>query len=89
MSKTPNRPLGPRRPKVKKAAEAHRKSKKVRERIVELRKERGLTATQMAKRMGLSRPFYSQLEVGTRRMDLVYLLMICSILKVEPGKLLK
>ena len=89
MNKTPNRALGPRRPKIRGAAKAYRQSKKVRERIGQLRKGRGLTAVQVAKKMGISRPFYTQLERGTRRMDLVYLFMICNVLKVEPGELLK
>ena len=62
---------------------------KVRERIVRTRTNRGLTGTQVADAMGLSRPFYTQLEGGTRRMSLVYFLAICQALRVEPGELLK
>ena len=61
----------------------------VRERIVQMRKERGLTGAEVSSMMGISRPFYTQLEGGTRRMDLVYFLMICNALRVEPGELLK
>ena len=54
-----------------------------------LRNARGFTAADIAKQMGISRPFYTQLEGGARRMDLVYFLAICDALQVEPGKLLK
>ena len=37
--------------------------------------------------MGISRPFYSQLESGYRRLDLIYLFMICRALKVELAEL--
>ena len=61
----------------------------VRQRIVRLRKDRGLTSAEVSKQMGISRPFYTQLEGGTRRLSLVYFLMICRVLRVEPGDLLK
>jgi len=54
-----------------------------------MRKERGLTGAEVSSIMGISRSFYTQLEGGTRRMDLVYFLMICNALRVEPGELLK
>ena len=61
----------------------------VRHRITELRQERGLSQKEMSKRMGISRSFYTQLENGYRRLDLVYLFMICGALGIEPAKLLK
>ena len=61
----------------------------VRERIVQARKKQGLTTYEVAKQMGISRPFYTQLEGGTRRIDLVNFLAICQALRVEPGELLK
>ena len=61
---------------------------KVRDRITTLRLDRGLTQKAMSKRMGISRPFYSQLERGYRRLDLVYLFMICHALNVEPAELI-
>ena len=70
-----------------KAAAGH--CDEVRKRIVQERKAQGLSAVEVAKKMGISRPFYTQLEVGTRRMDLVYFLAICLVLQVEPGDLLK
>ena len=73
--------------KTLKAAAGH--CDDVRKRIVQERKEQGLSAASVAKQMGISRPFYTQLEGGTRRMDLVYFLAICRVLRVEPGELLK
>ena len=61
----------------------------IRKRIVQERKAKGLSAAEVAKQVGISRPFYTQLEGGTRRMDLVYFLAICRVLQVEPGELLK
>ena len=73
--------------KTLKAAAGH--CDEVRKRIVQERKEQGLSAAEVAKQMGISRPFYTQLEVGTRRTDLVYFLAICQVLQVEPGELLE
>jgi transcriptional regulator with XRE-family HTH domain len=61
---------------------------KVRERMVQVRKAQGLSAAEVSKQLGLSRPFLTQLEGGTRRMDLVYFLGICRVLRVEAGELL-
>ena len=73
--------------KTLKAAAGH--CDEVRKRIARERKARGLTAAEVAKQMGISRPFYTQLQAGTRRMDLVYFLAICRVLQVDPGELLK
>ena len=59
----------------------------VRDRIAKLRLDRGLTQKEMSRRMGISRPFYSQIESGYRRLDLVYLFMICRALDIEPVEL--
>ena len=65
------------------------RSDQVRNRIAELRHERGISQEVMSRRMEISRPFYSQLERGYRRIDLVYLFMICRALDIEPAKLLE
>ena len=69
------------------AATAH--CAKVRQRIVQERKDRGLTAARVAAEMGISLSFYTQLVNGSRRIDLVYFLAICRALGVEPRELLK
>ena len=45
----------------------------IRKRIRELRKKKGMSAKDVSERMGISRPFYTQLEGGTRRLSVQYL----------------
>lgn len=45
----------------------------IRKRIRDLRKTKGMSAKDVAERMGISRPFYTQLEGGTRRLSVQYL----------------
>ena len=62
--------------------------KSVRAEIVLLRKGQGLTTAEVARRVRISQPLYTQLENGRRKMDLVYFLRICRVLGVEPRELL-
>lgn len=59
----------------------------IRQRIRTLRKEKGYTAQQIAERMGISRPFYTQLEGGKRRLSIEYLEGIARALGVTPYQL--
>ncbi len=79
MAKTPKKHL----------AAAKVESAKARKRIRRARKAQGLAGNEIASRMGISRSFYTQLENGQRRIDLVYFLAICRALGVEPRELLK
>ena len=88
MAKTPKQTRNERRYSKSMVAAAS-DCAKLRKRIVKKRKERGLSAADVAKQLGISRPFYTQLEGGVRRMGLVYFLAICEALQVEPGELLK
>lgn len=45
----------------------------IRKRIRDLRKEKGMSAKEVSEKMGISRPFYTQLEGGTRRLSVQYL----------------
>lgn len=45
----------------------------IRKRIRDLRKAKGMSAKDVSERMGISRPFYTQLEGGTRRLSVQYL----------------
>ena len=45
----------------------------IRKRIRDLRKAKGMSAKDVSERMGISRPFYTQLEGGTRRISIKYL----------------
>ena len=66
-----------------------RRRDQVRDRIAKLRLDRGLTQKEMSRRMGISRPFYTQIESGYRRLDLLYLFAICRALNVDPAQLLE
>ena len=59
----------------------------IRHRIRTLRLQKGITTEELSKRMGISRPFYSQLEHGRRRMSVDYLEMIARILGVSVAEL--
>lgn len=47
----------------------------------------GMSGADVADRIGLSRPFYVQLEGGTRRMSLYYFLAICKALRMTPSEM--
>ena len=70
-------------------ADIRKATDEVRANIRRIRKEKRLTAEVVAKRMGISRPFYTQLEGGTRRMALRYLFGIAAALDVKPKSLFK
>jgi len=56
----------------------------VRANIRRIRKERGMSALAVSERVGISRPFYTQLETGSRRLSLRYLIGIAWALGVKP-----
>ena len=60
----------------------------VRKRIRQLRHRRDLTSEQVAKRARISRPYYTQIEGGTRRLGVRYLYRIAFALSVDPRDLL-
>ena len=55
----------------------------VRANIRRVRKEKRLSAQQVSERVGISRPFYTQLEGGKRRLSIDYLLAIAEGLGVN------
>ena len=57
------------------------------ERIRAVRLERGLTGDHMAEHLGISRPYYTQLEGGKRRLTVHHLQQIARILEVPIGSL--
>jgi len=61
----------------------------VRANIRKTRKDKGLSAQKVAEKVGISRPFYTQLEGGTRRLSVDYLLAISKGLGVDVRDLLK
>ena len=59
----------------------------VRKRIRQIREKKGLRASDVAERIGLSRPFYTQLESGARGMSVCQLFRIARALGVSVGEL--
>jgi transcriptional regulator with XRE-family HTH domain len=64
-------------------------SEEVRRRIRLTRKEKQLTAAAVALAVGISRPFYTQLEGGTRRLSMDYFLRIAEALHTHPTRFLE
>jgi transcriptional regulator with XRE-family HTH domain len=54
------------------------------ERVKARRKELGLTQVQMAERLGISRPAYTEIESGRREPGLNQILRVASALKTTP-----
>ena len=59
----------------------------IRDRIRSLRKERGFSAERVAREMGISRPFYTLLEGGKRRLRAEHVEKIAGVLGVSVGEL--
>ena len=56
----------------------------IRANLRRVRREKQLSAQVVSSRMGISRPFYTQLEGGRRRMSLEYFLGIAKALNEKP-----
>ena len=52
--------------------------------LKEMRKKKNYTMKDMAEKLGISKPFYSQLENGTRKLSYPMAVKIASIFKVRP-----
>ena len=59
----------------------------IRDRIRSLRNERGFSAEWMAREMGISRPFYTLIECGKRRLTAEHVEKIAWVLGVSVGEL--
>lgn len=59
----------------------------VRQRIRTIRKEKGLRAEDVARGIGISRPYFTQLEGGKRRLSVEHVIKIAQILKVSVSEL--
>lgn len=53
--------------------------------LVALRKGRGVSQVELARRLGKEQPFVSRIERGERRIDVVEFWAIAKALGVEPG----
>jgi len=56
--------------------------------IKTIRKQKGLTTTQVATALGISQGYYSQLESGLRPFDKELLYKLAAIIKTDPAYLL-
>src|SRR3990167_5887349 len=61
-------------------------AERLRLKILERREALRLTAAVVAKKIGISRPFYTQLEGGTRRMDTVYMFELFRALSMDASE---
>ena len=59
----------------------------IRKRIRDLRKSKSMSAKEVSIKMGISRPFYTQLEGGTRRLSVQYLEGIARVLSTTVADL--
>ncbi len=59
------------------------------ESLRKLRKEAGLTQTEMARRLGISQPTLNRLENGSQNTTLRTLTQICRALRCDPGDLFR
>lgn len=65
------------------------RSAKLRQILVEARKQRNLTQSALAARLGRRQTFVSKYELGERRIDVIEFLDIARELGVDPCKTLK
>lgn len=55
--------------------------------LVEARKGAGLHQSQVAERLGRPQSFVSKFEKGERRLDVIELIALCGVLKVDPASI--
>lgn len=63
------------------------KNKKVFKKLKEIRKSKNLTSKDMAKKLGISKAFYSQIENGARRLSYDMAIKIAAIFNSKPDKI--
>lgn len=57
--------------------------------LIELRKNSGLTQSELAKVIGVDQSFISKVERGERRLDIVEFLFYCRALKISPSEIIE
>lgn len=57
--------------------------------VAEIRRERSLTQREFAASIGSSKTFIARIELGTRRIDVVELVVLARLIGVEPADLLE
>lgn len=58
------------------------------QRIRKVRKEQGITQSELADKLGVSIVFFSRMERGIAEISLKRLIQICFLLNVQPGEIL-
>ncbi|AEG31622.1 helix-turn-helix domain-containing protein [Thiomicrospira cyclica] len=54
--------------------------------LIQLRKNSGLTQSELAEYIGVDQSFISKIERGERRLDIVEFVLYCNSLKVSPAE---
>lgn len=57
--------------------------------LITCRKEKGLSQTELARRVGRPQSYISKVENAERRLDVVEFLEICEAIGVEGGKVMR
>jgi transcriptional regulator with XRE-family HTH domain len=57
--------------------------------LTKFRDKRDLTQSEVARRLGMKQPVYWAIENGSRRVDMIELMDICSVLEISIEVLLK
>ncbi|MDQ4086921.1 MAG: helix-turn-helix domain-containing protein [Pseudomonadota bacterium] len=68
--------------------ERDRLSRRLREHLIAAREAKGMTQTELARALGKSQTFVSNMERGQRRLDVVELVLIGEVLEVDVKELL-
>lgn len=61
----------------------------LRDMLIEARRKSGLTQAELAKAIGRPQSFVSKYEAGERRVDVIEFVRIATVLKVDPGRLIR
>jgi transcriptional regulator with XRE-family HTH domain len=68
--------------------ERDRLSRRLREHLIAAREAKGMAQTDLARALGKSQTFVSNMERGQRRLDVVELVLIAGALDLDPKELL-
>lgn len=57
--------------------------------LIEIRKERGITQSELAKKLGKPQPWVSNVERGVRRLDIIEFVAVGDALRVDRQELFR
>jgi transcriptional regulator with XRE-family HTH domain len=61
----------------------------LREALIAARREKGLTQSEVAERLGKAQSFVSKYESGERRLDVIEFIEVCQILGIKPASIIR